>query len=58
MWSGAHGSTQDSGARGPGVDSHPDPDGIFGNSHLPSFLTADLETISFICNIVMSSWNK
>jgi hypothetical protein len=31
------GSTHDSGARGPGFELHPDPDGIFGNSHLPSF---------------------
>ena len=31
------GSTHDSGARGPGFESHPDPDGIFGHSHLPSF---------------------
>jgi hypothetical protein len=29
MWSGAYGSTHDSGARGPGFDSHPDPDGIY-----------------------------
>jgi hypothetical protein len=33
------GSTHDSGARGPGFDSHPDPGWHFNgkNSHLPSF---------------------
>jgi hypothetical protein len=38
MWSGAHGSTQDSGARGPGFDPTPKPrTAFFGSSHLPSF---------------------
>jgi hypothetical protein len=43
------------GARGPGFDSHPDPDGIFGILSSPFFQTTDLKMISFICNIVMSS---
>ena len=49
MWSGALGSTHDSSARGPGFDSHPDPDGFFGNLPSPFFQTTDLKTISFIC---------
>ncbi len=53
--SGALGSTQDSSARGPGFDSHPDPYGFFGNLPSPFFQTTDLNTISFICYIVMSS---
>ncbi len=58
MWSGALGSTHDSSARGPEFDSHPDPDGFFGNLPSPFFQTTDLKTISFICCIVMSSRNK
>ncbi len=45
MWSGALGSTHDSSARGPGFDSHPDPDGFFGNLPSPFFQTTDLKTI-------------
>jgi len=59
MWSGAHGSahgsTHNSCARGPGFDSHLDPDDIFGKLSSTFFQTTDLKTISFICNIVMSS---
>jgi hypothetical protein len=44
MWSGALGSRYDSGARGPGFDSHPDPDGFFGN--LLWFLPPD-ESVRF-----------
>jgi hypothetical protein len=51
MWSGGLGSKQHSGARGPGFDLHPDPDGIFGILSSPFFQTTDLKTSSFICNI-------
>jgi hypothetical protein len=39
------GSTHDSSARGPGFDSHPDPDGFFGKLSSPFFQTTDLKTI-------------
>ncbi len=39
MWSGTHGSTHNSGARGPGFDPTPKPRTAFvGSSHLPSFI--------------------
>ena len=49
IWSGALD------ARGPGFDSQPDPDGIFGILSSPFFQTTDFKMISFICNIVMAS---
>ena len=59
MWSGAHGSTHDSGARGPGFDLTPKPRmAFFRKLSSPFFQTTDLKMISFICNIVMSSCNK
>ncbi len=53
MWSGAYGSTRDSGARGPGFDSHPDPDGIYGKLSSTFFQTTDIKMNLFICNILL-----
>jgi hypothetical protein len=60
MWSGAYGSThkQYSGARWPGFDSHPNPDCIYGKLSSTLFQTTDIKMNLFICNIVLSSWNK
>ncbi len=44
------GSTQDCNARGPGFNSHPDPDGF--NGSLISLLSDnDFKTNSFTCNL-------
>ena len=51
MWSGAH----DSCARGPGFDSHPDPDGIYGKTQISLVSDNRLKTNLFICNIGLSS---
>ena len=42
MWSGTYSSTHDFGSRGPGFDSHPEPEGIFGKLSFPFFQTTDL----------------
>ena len=45
MWSGAHGSTHDSGVRGPGFDPTPKPRTAFRNLPSPFFQTTDLKTM-------------
>ena len=56
MWSGAHGSTHDSSARGPGFD--PSPKIQDGNLEAPISLLSDNRLKSDVPKIVMSSWNK
>ncbi len=52
MWSGAHGSTHDSGARGPGFDPTPKPRTAFIRKlSSPFFLTTDLKTIVTYCDV-------
>jgi hypothetical protein len=52
MWSGAHGSTHDSGARGPGFDPTPKPRTAFiWKLSSPFFLTTDLKTIVIHCDV-------
>ncbi len=43
MGSGAQSSTHNSGARGPGFDSHPDPEGIFGKLSFHFIQATDLK---------------
>ncbi len=52
MWSGAHGSTHDSGERGPGFDPTPKPRTAFIRKlSSPFFLTTDLKTIVIYCDV-------
>ncbi len=54
MWSGAHGGTHDSGARGPGFDPTPKPRTAFNwKLSSPFFLTKDLKTIVIYCDVIL-----